>query len=167
MPQAFQRAGGSRELADTLAFVSARPTFMMVGTIEPRKGHAQSLAAFERLWASGVDCGLLIVGREGWCMEEWVTSLRGHPERRTHALWLDGASDDVLLRAGTGSATALLAASEGEGFGLPLVEAAQHGLPVVARDLPVFREVAGGTRFYFSGTSPEDLAGAIEDWLSY
>ena len=158
-------SGGGRERADAVAFVSARPTFMMVGTVEPRKGHAQALGAFERLWASGIDCGLLIIGKEGWGVGELLTRLRAHPERGKHLLWLDGASDDVLLDAYS-SATALLAASEGEGFGLPLVEAAQHGLPAVARDLPVFREVAGEHAFFFSGERPEDLAAAIRDWLA-
>ena len=157
--------GGGRERAEALAFVSARPTFMMVGTVEPRKGHALALAAFEILWASGVDCGLLIVGKEGWGVKELVTRLRTHAERGGRLLWLDAASDDVLLSA-YGSATALLAPSEGEGFGLPLVEAAQHGLPVVARDLPVFREVAGEHAFYFSGSSPERLAEALQEWLA-
>ena len=106
--------GGGRERADALAFVSARPTFVMVGTVEPRKGHAQTLSAFERLWASGVDCGLLIVGKEGWGVGELVTRLRLHPERGRRLLWLDGASDDVLLSV-YGASTALLAASEGEG----------------------------------------------------
>ncbi|MEO6102748.1 MAG: hypothetical protein ABIP44_03800, partial [Pseudoxanthomonas sp.] len=51
------------------------------------------------------------------------------------------------------------------GFGLPLVEAAAHGLPVLARDLPVFREVGGGGVDYFSGESPAQLQSAIVDWL--
>jgi glycosyltransferase involved in cell wall biosynthesis len=61
--------------------------------------------------------------------------------------------------------TCLLAPSEGEGFGLPLIEGAQHGLPLLVRDIPVFREVAGGYATYFTGTAPEDLAEAIRRWL--
>ncbi|MGI0013055.1 MAG: glycosyltransferase, partial [Nitrososphaera sp.] len=56
-------------------------------------------------------------------------------------------------------------ASEGEGFGLPLIEAAQHKLPIVARDIPVFREVAGAFAHYFSGNSPDALATTLEHWL--
>jgi glycosyltransferase involved in cell wall biosynthesis len=62
--------------------------------------------------------------------------------------------------------TALIAASEGEGFGLLLIEAARHGLPIIARDMPVFREVAGEHAFYFSADWPEELADAIQQWLS-
>ena len=63
------------------------------------------------------------------------------------------------------ASSALLAASEGEGFGLPLIEAAQHQLPIIARGLPVFREVAGPHAFYFDGLRPQDLANALQQWL--
>jgi glycosyltransferase involved in cell wall biosynthesis len=59
----------------------------------------------------------------------------------------------------------LIAASRGEGFGLPLIEAADHDLPLIARDIPVFREVAGLHAFYFDGDKPEDIAKAVRDWL--
>jgi hypothetical protein len=45
-----------------------------------------------------------------------------------------------------------------------LIEAARHGLPIMARDIPVFREVAGEHAFYFAAEKP-DLARAIKDWL--
>jgi hypothetical protein len=49
---------------------------------------------------------------------------------------------------------------------LPLIEAAQYKLPIIARDLPVFREVAGDHAFYFSGLKAEALAVAINQWLA-
>jgi glycosyltransferase involved in cell wall biosynthesis len=70
----------------------------------------------------------------------------------------------MLLKLYAGS-SALLAPSEGEGFGLPLIEAAQHDIPIIARELPVFREVAGEHAHYFSGLAPENLADAIGEWL--
>jgi glycosyltransferase involved in cell wall biosynthesis len=59
----------------------------------------------------------------------------------------------------------LIAASEGEGFGLPLIEAAQHKLPILARDIPVFREIAGEHASFFKGRTPEALAEAVTGWL--
>ena len=53
-----------------------------------------------------------------------------------------------------------------EGFGLPLVEAAQHGLPIIARDIPLFREVAGEHAYYFLGEDPKGLANTLRTWLS-
>jgi glycosyltransferase involved in cell wall biosynthesis len=40
-----------------------------------------------------------------------------------------------------------------------------HGLPIIARDLPVFREVAAEHAFYFEGESGDSLASAIRTWL--
>ena len=72
----------------------------MVGTLEPRKGHAQALAGVETL-----------------------------------------------------------------GFGLPLIEAAHYGLPIIARDIPVFHEVAGDFAFYFPNTDSAALADCLCHWL--
>jgi glycosyltransferase involved in cell wall biosynthesis len=91
--------------------------------------------------------------------------LRQHPELGKHLFWLEGISDEYLEKVYTASSS-LIAASEGEGFGLPLIEAAQHKLPIIARDIPVFREVAGEHAFYFRGQKPADLADAVQRWLS-
>ncbi len=139
-------------------------TFLMVSTLEPRKGHIQTLDAFELLWADGVDASLIIVGKQGWLVDELVERLRHHPELGRHLFWFERVSDAMLLTLYRRS-SALLAASEGEGFGLPLVEAAQHGLAIVCRDLPVFREVAGEHAHYFEGHDEQGLADALRSWL--
>lgn len=145
--------------------LSRKQTFLMVGTIEPRKGYAQSLDAFELLWRAGVDVNLVIVGKKGWMVEKIEARIRKHPEYDKRLFWLEGISDEFLEKVYLNSAC-LLAASEGEGFGLPLIEAAQHNLPIIARDIPVFREVAGEYAFYFSGMEPETLADAVKKWLA-
>jgi glycosyltransferase involved in cell wall biosynthesis len=147
-----------------LASMAQRPSFLMVGTLEPRKAHAQALAAFDLLWQGGADVNLVIVGKEGWLAGPVAAALRAHPQLGKKLFWLQGVSDEMLT-AVYGRAAALLAASLGEGFGLPLIEAAQHGLPIIARGLPVFREVSGAHAFYFDGTEPAQLAGAITQWL--
>ena len=48
---------------------------------------------------------------------------------------------------------------------MPLIEAAQHRLSIIARDIPVFREVAGNHAYYFNSNDSADLAAAIVDWL--
>jgi glycosyltransferase involved in cell wall biosynthesis len=148
-----------------LAALAARPSFLMVGTVEPRKGQAQALAAFELLWEQGVDVNLVIVGKHGWMVDQLAERLASHPEKEKRLYWLAGISDEMLLKLYAGS-SALLAASEGEGFGLPLIEAAQHDIPIIARNLPVFREVAGEHAYYFDGLAPADLAAALRDWLA-
>ena len=147
-----------------LGQLAAHRSVLMVGTIEPRKGHAQALAAFNLLWSRDVEVKLVIVGKQGWMVESTVAQLRQHPRAGTQLFWLEGASDEMLEKL-YGSAHVLLAASEGEGFGLPLIEAAQHGIAIIARDLPVFREVAGEHAFYFNGATPAALADAVATWL--
>jgi glycosyltransferase involved in cell wall biosynthesis len=139
-------------------------TFLMVGTLEPRKGHAQALDAFDRLWSRGGQACLAIVGKVGWMVDDLLRRLRDHPERNRR-LFLLGAISDEYLEQVYAASTCLLAASEGEGFGLPLVEAARHRLPILARDLPVFREVAGAHASYFNGRGSQDLEAAVGAWL--
>lgn len=147
-----------------LKALTDRPTFLMMGAIEPRKGQKQALAAFEKLWEQDVDVNLVIVGKQGWMVEQLVEILRNHPELDRRLFWLESISDEYLEKIYDAS-TCLIAASEGEGFGLPLIEAAQHNLPIIARDIPVFREVAGEHASYFQGLEAIDLMDAIKRWM--
>lgn len=156
-----------------LATMQASDCFLMVGTLEPRKGHLQVLKAFELLWARGSSAKLVVVGNEGWrdvpreharTLPELMDRLRPHPELGRRLFWIQGASDEFLDRIYQ-EADCLIAASLDEGFGLPLIEAARHGIPIIARDIPVFREVAGDHAAFFSGHDDAALAQAIEDWL--
>jgi len=131
--------------------------FLMVGTIEPRKGYQIALDAFERLWSDGVNVSLVIVGRPGWLTDQLVTRLASHKEKGRRLLWMDDANDAQLEAAYRG-AKALIAASEAEGFGLPLVEAMLRGVPVFASDLGVFREVGGNLCHYFPAKDAVALA---------
>ncbi len=166
--------GMPKDAPMVLEVLASRPTFLMVGTIEPRKSYLQTLDAFDELWAAGVAVNLVIVGAEGWrsapghrrrTIPQIVARLRGYPERKRRLFWLNGVSDEYLNKVYAASAC-LIAASEGEGFGLPLIEAAKHKLPILARDIPVFREVAGEHAAYFSGMQRGDLATAIRNWLA-
>ncbi|MHC8400002.1 glycosyltransferase [Pseudomonas sp. MDT1-17] len=140
------------------------PSFLSVGTIEPRKGHTQTLEAFDLLWAKGEQVNLVIVGKQGWMVDALCTRLRNHPQLNKRLFWLEGVSDEYLEKV-YAAASCLLAASQGEGFGLPLIEAAQHKLPILARALPVFREVAGEYAAFFEGDSAQNLTDAIIQWL--
>ncbi len=139
-------------------------SFLVVGTIEPRKGHRQTLSAMELLWQQGIECNLIIVGKQGWKMDDFIDVLDQHPQKNKHLFWLDSVSDEELMSLYS-NCSALLNPSAGEGFGLPLIEAAQAGLPIIARDLPVFEEVAGEHAFYFSGYDASSLMQAILAWI--
>lgn len=149
----------------SLSKIQLRPAFLMVGTLEPRKGYLQVLEAFEYLWCLGIDINLVIVGKRGWMVDLLTERLINHTRNDEYLFWMESISDEYLEKIYSAS-TCLIAASYGEGFGLPLIEAAQHNLPIIARDIPVFREVAGEHAYYFSGDTPEDLASTILNWQS-
>jgi glycosyltransferase involved in cell wall biosynthesis len=112
-----------------------------------------------------VDLKLIIIGKQGWKMNDFADQLRRSPELGKRLHWLHGCSD-AEVRALYGASSGLIMASHNEGFGLPIVEAFQAGLPVLARDIPVFREVAGDQACYFSGTDPHALAATLRDWAA-
>lgn len=156
--------GLSTDLNNIIKSLCNSHSFLMVGTVEPRKGHLQTVAAFELLWDQGVDVNLVIVGKQGWNMDGFIESIQRHPEFNNRLFWFKNISDESLEKVYTAS-TCLIASSEGEGFGLPLIEAAHHKIPIIARDIPVFREVAGEHAFFFTGLEPDSLADAIKEWL--
>jgi glycosyltransferase involved in cell wall biosynthesis len=139
--------------------------FLVVSTIEPRKAHNQVLKAFDILWAKGLDCRLIFVGRKGWKVDHLISQIEQHELLDKKLLWLKDI-EDLELADLFQSSTALINASKGEGFGLPLVEAASYGLPLILRDIPIFREIAGNQPWYFSGASPAELAISVEQWIS-
>jgi O-antigen biosynthesis alpha-1,2-rhamnosyltransferase len=134
--------------------------YLVVGTIEPRKNHGLILDVFDRLWAEGIDARLVIFGRLGWRSHELEARIRRHSQFGRRLLWLDAGSDSELDYAYRHS-SALIFASRCEGFGLPLVEAMQYGLPVLASDIPVFREIGGDYPIYIDTRDHRPLYDAI------
>ncbi len=146
-----------------LSKIKKYPSLLMVGTIEPRKGHSDALKAFQLLWHKNIKVNLIVVGKKGWLVDELVDEMQNHPQLNESLFLFKEVSDEMLLELYK-TASSCLMASYGEGFGLPLIEAAQFSVPILARDIPVFREVAGEHAMYFSGNEM-DLAIAIESWL--
>ena len=130
-----------------------RNHFLMVGTLEPRKGHADVLHAFENLWSENYDVVLSIVGKAGWMTHDLQKRLDTHSELGRRLFWHRNVLDSQLDKIYAEN-DALISASFGEGYGLPILEGNFYGLINVARDIPVFREVApAGTLFFNSETS--------------
>ena len=161
----FAKSAGGTPSAKARRIAEGPPYFLSVGTLEPRKAYPTALGAFERLWAKGCDIGYTIVGRPGWNTTALQERLRGHAEAGRRLNWFDQASDaDLHLLYAQARGT--VNASVAEGFGLPVVEAAMHGAPVIASDIPIFREVGGTGARYFELLDPESLAAAIEATLT-
>lgn len=123
--------------------------FVVLGTIEGRKNHRLLLSIWQNLLddaGQGADPTtlprLIIVGRRGWQADDVFTMLDSYDfHGRVSEV---GALADAGLADVLAGARALLFPSFAEGFGIPLVEALAAGVPVIASDLPVFREIGQG-----------------------
>lgn len=124
---------------------AAEPTFVILGTIEGRKNHSMLLALWRQLLENdgiATKPRLVIVGRRGWQADEVFAELDS-------GIFGDsvvelGPLDDSGLAEVLSRSRALLFPSITEGYGIPLVEALAAKVPVIASDLPVFREIGQG-----------------------
>lgn len=149
---------------EILSKMDKTPTILMVGTLEPRKKHDLVLHAFDELWKQKKDFNLIFVGRFGWNLGGFEMELVKHAEKGKHFFWLEGISDEYLNLI-YNHATGVIVASLQEGYGLPIIEAARYGKPLLLRDIPVFREIAGENACYFEGNDPKKLSQDIELWV--
>ena len=142
-----------------------QPYFVMLGTIEPRKNHLLALNVWRDLISRLGDQAprLVIIGQRGWECEQVLDMLdRCEPLR---GFVLERAScGDQELATWLAHAQALLFPSFAEGYGMPLVEAIEARLPVLASDLPAFREVAGAIPDYLNPLDGVGWSQAIEDY---
>lgn len=136
-------------------------TYLMLGTIEPRKGHGYVLDAFDRLWRQGGTQRLLIMGKRGWDSQRFLTRCAQHPQMGQRLFVMHDASDAMLGYA-LERIDALIMASSLEGFGLPLIEALSAGKPVLASNIPVFHEIAGDTALFFNCGDADAVAKVVE-----
>jgi glycosyltransferase involved in cell wall biosynthesis len=145
--------------------LTSNPYLLMIGTIEPRKNHAIALDAMEHAWKQGSELSLCIIGKEGWMVENLMKRLRNHP-LAGKKLFIFENLNDTELHALYANASGLLFLSKGEGFGLPLIEAAHHNIPIICSDIPVFHEISGDFATYVSNFDTDKLANELKEWWS-
>ena len=141
------------------------PYFVTLGTLEARKNHLLLLQLWRELAARQGKAAprLVIIGQLGWESEQVADLLERCGAIRPLVIHKRQCNDGELA-SWLAHARALLFPSFVEGFGLPLVEALKMGVPVVASDLPVFREVAGSVPDFLS---PIDGAGWLDAVTDY
>lgn len=156
---------GYEQVGDVRPLTFDRPYFVVVGTIEARKNHLLLLEVWQRLFRRmGSAAPLLIIaGQRGWEADAAIDIL-DRPGTLAGTIREIGDCDDELLASLIAGARALLMPSFAEGFGLPIVEALGIGTPVIASDLPVFREIAGNIPLYLDPRDPVAWEVAIEDF---
>ena len=122
------------------------PYFVALGTIEPRKNHALLLDAWDAMGLQRPN--LYFCGRRGWRNDEVFARLDKGINGVVELPGLSDAGVAALLQG----AQALVFPSLSEGFGLPLIEAAALGVPVICGDLAICHEVLGQHAVYLSPT---------------
>lgn len=146
-------------------FETKKPVYIMVSTISPHKNHEYAIDAFEHLWSEGKEIRLLLIGKIGWKCDAIVHRIKNHPQWKEHLFMVNDAPDTELAYCYK-NAKSLVFPSLCEGFGLPLIEAMQYGLPVMASDIPVFREIGGDYVAYFDICNTAQLSDLIVEFES-
>lgn len=158
-PPVFPQPNGCRPMSE--------PYFVVLGTIEPRKNHLLLLNLWRQL---ATEYGpraprLVVIGQRGWECEQVVDMLDRCEALKGFVTELSDCSDDALA-TWLKHAQALLFPSFAEGYGIPLVEALSLGTPVIASDLPVFRELAGDIPEYLDPLDGVGWRQAVLDYAS-
>jgi len=152
-------AGGDRAVLGALGVPVDRPLVAFVGTLEPRKGVATLIAAFDLVARAHPDAVLVLGGQTGWGMAETERALAAarHPERIVRTGYLPDEAVPALLRQ---AAVVAYPALE-EGFGLPALEALACGAPLVTTEGTAMAEMAGAAALLVAPRDVAGLAGAL------
>ena len=142
------------------------PYFVFVSTIEPRKNHLMILKVWQHLAAQLGDQAphLVIIGQRGWDYGE-VVDLLEDPTLKSLVTEIPACTDPEMVNY-LQHARAMLFPSFTEGFGMPVVEALAQGLPVIASDLPVFREFAGDIPDYIDVSDEARWAATVINYAA-
>jgi len=148
--------------AEWLAAHDIPTTYLLaVGTLEPRKNLQALVRAHRDLADRHADIPpLVLVGGTGWGEALRLDGVRPGAVRLTGHLPIDE------LRSLVAGAQALVFPSLDEGFGLPPLEALACGVPVLASDLPVTREVLGDQALFCDASDPEALRHGLMETLA-
>jgi glycosyltransferase involved in cell wall biosynthesis len=129
-------------------------TVTAIGTIEPRKNFRAAAAICDALSKRlGIPVHLKLIGRQGWGPDaDWLS-------QQPHVTLL-GPLPDQDVRTVVEASDLFICTSRDEGLGLPLLEVQYAGVPVIAPDRPVFREVLGQSGLLVD-LDPDAAAAAI------
>lgn len=153
----FHPTGWEANRATKSQFTGESEYFLVSGSIHPRKNLHTLLKAFSlfKKWQRS-NMKLVIAGRWAWQTADTEHKISTYKYRND--LVITGYIPEQTLADLTAAAYAMVYPSLLEGFGLPLLEAMQSGVPVIASDQPALRETGGTAACYFDANSPESLA---------
>jgi len=155
----FLKEINENDISNNIKNIFKKKTYLMVGTVEPRKGHNVVLDSFELISDLDLNINLCIIGKSGWKNNEIIQRL----EKRKNNIYYLGHVDENVLNYAYMHSRCLIQASFAEGYGLPIIEAAKNGVKLLISDLPVFKEVSQDKAVFFKTGSANDLAEKIHE----
>jgi glycosyltransferase involved in cell wall biosynthesis len=158
----FDHAVDEAALDRLRAEAAGGATWLFVGRIAPNKAQhdlVKAFAVYRRVYDDRAR--LRLVG--GASSHRYLTALQAYVDELglAHAVDLPGDVPDGVLGAHYRAADVYVSASDHEGFGVPLVEAMYHGVPVVAYGSTAVPETLGDGGLCLADKSPSALATAV------
>jgi glycosyltransferase involved in cell wall biosynthesis len=142
-------------------YSEGKPYFLFVGSLHPRKNLINLFTAFDLFKTqTGSPYKLLIAGGRQWWTRELQTSF-DKMKHKKDVIFTGRVSEDTLHRL-TASAFALTYVSFFEGFGIPIIEAMQSGVPVITSNVTSMPEVAGDAALLANPYDPNSIAAAMQ-----
>ena len=138
-----------------------KPYFFFVGSMHPRKNIKRLMQAFNIFkQQTGSDCKLLLAGSILWDKSDLETIYADSPYK-ADIIFTGRVTDEVLPKL-LGSALALSFIPIFEGFGVPIIEAMQSGVPVICSNVTSMPEVAGNAALLVDPFNLQDIAHAMQ-----
>jgi glycosyltransferase involved in cell wall biosynthesis len=152
----------SRNIQETLdKYQIKKPFLLYVGSVYPHKNVVSLIKAIKMINQPKINLVVVCARSVFWeRLEKEVENLKAKD-----FVNLAGFVPDEELSVLYRQAEAFVFPSISEGFGLPCLEAMANGLPVLASDIPVFKEVYQKAALYFNPFDPEDISEKIKEFL--
>lgn len=150
---------------EKIKFLQSGKYLLYLGTIEPRKNIDNLLNAYALLPITLKDTvPLVLAGGKGWNDEKILAKIK-YLKDRGHNIVQTGYVSDAERLALYHNAACFILPSHYEGFGMPILEAMQHNIPVTISDIEVFHEVGRNGATYFDQNDSSDIANKITEAL--
>ena len=139
-----------------MKYTDGKEFFLYSGAIHPRKNLLNLLKGFS-LFKKRLKSNfkLVIAGRLAWKYESFLKDLESYKYRQD--VILTGYLPEEELVSLTASAYAMVYPSLLEGFGVPVIEAMQSGVPVITTSGSAMEEMAGDAALYADVSIPSDI----------
>lgn len=153
----------AEEISEEALTLAESRYILSVGTIEPRKNHKLIVNALDSA-LSGLDVKFVFAGRFGWNVSELEGRIRNHKLLGDKLFFIE-KPNDATVNFLYDNAFAVAFPTLNEGFGLPVIEAFEHGVPVIASDIEVLREVGGELAEYFNPYDKDDFTKCVSELI--